>query len=122
MAERRRCFMSQNLVRVLIALSLASGLTAEAADRLERVASFTPGSSLVLNVEGGAVTVTGGSGSTARLVVTSRKYDLDEVLDLTVTEGPDTLTIRGKNKKKNSWLSGGYSTDLHYELELPSRA
>lgn len=105
------------------ALGAALALPAIAGSRMEREFDLAPGGRLLLDSDLGSVTVRGGSGSTATVVITSRHDDMEDRFEFGFTSSDDELSIdvdkRGKGKV-TSWLRSGFRNEnLQFDIEVP---
>lgn len=103
----------------LLAL-LAPIAAARAGAREERTLKLAPGGKLRVDTELGSVNVTGSARGDARVVVTSRRGDIEDRLVLTFDEKPGELSVIGKKKHRDSWFSG-WRDNVHFEIQVPSK-
>jgi len=107
------------LVLAGLVISLSS-LRAES--RMERTLKLDPGGRFSLETEMGSVTVTGTNAPGARLVITSRRRELNELLRFTFREdtGSASVTARRRHGRFFPWISwsGG---DIHFEIQVPTQ-
>src|ERR1700730_18262295 len=90
--------MIRRLSCLIVTLGLAWALPAAADSRVEKTLKLEPGGRLVVDTEKGAISVTGGSGSAARVVVPSAGRDLEDLLSLRFEEGSRSARITGRRK------------------------
>ncbi len=92
-----------------------------AEERLERDLRLDPGGRLELETDGGTVSVTGGSGSGARVVITTRREATLDSYDIKFEESASGLVITARRKpgKRSSW--NGFNGHLNFEIEVPNR-
>lgn len=106
------------------ALSCAmAASTARAGTRIERTLKLQPGGQFALETEGGSVTVSGGSASGARVVITSTRDDLESHYSFQFEGSGASARVTGKKKNRGltSWFSWTRSPSLRYEVQVPSR-
>jgi DUF4097 and DUF4098 domain-containing protein YvlB len=112
--------------RLPLALALAAllgpALVLHAETRMEKTLRLAPGGRFAIDTDLGSVTVTGTEAPDVRLVVTSKRRDLDELLRFDFQENPGsaTVTARRRNGRVFGWL-GGYHGSVHYEIQVPAR-
>lgn len=110
------------LVLLLALASLMLAAPVVAGSRIERELEIAPGGSFTLDTDGGSVRVTGGSGSAARVVITSDRDDIEELYDLAFhAEGGDVRIDVEKRRKGTSWFGWTRGAGLHFEIEVPRR-
>jgi hypothetical protein len=102
-----------------IVAALIAAAPARGDFRLEKQLALAPGGELVVDVQGGAVTVTGGAGEGATILVTSRRDDVDERFTFDFTAEPGRVEV--KSKRRGSWTQGwfGWGDRLHFEVRVP---
>lgn len=109
--------------RALLALValLVSALSARADSRMEKALRLDPGGRFSIQTDLGSVTVTGTNAPGARLVITSRRRTLDDLLRFTFREdaGSATVTARRRHGPLFPWnWNGG---DVHFEIQVPAQ-
>jgi DUF4097 and DUF4098 domain-containing protein YvlB len=100
---------------------LVPALTLRAESRMDKTLRLDPGGRFTIQTDLGSVTVTGTDASGARLVVTSRRRTLDDLLRFTFREdaGSVSVTARRRHGHLFSWnRSGG---DVHFEIQVPAQ-
>jgi DUF4097 and DUF4098 domain-containing protein YvlB len=103
----------------LIGLVLAAG-PAFAETRMEKTLKLEPGGQFTLDTELGKVTVRGTSSPGVRLVVTSRRDDLDDLLSFRYEEGSRSASVRARKKHRlSSWFDSRGSS-VRFEVEVPA--
>ena len=107
----------RTLLAACVLLLVAAGLPALAETRIEKTLTMGPGGRLVLDSEGGSVTVTGSSRSDVSVVITSKRDDLESLATFTFEDGPETAKITMERIKKGGWNRG---LSLRYEIEVPT--
>jgi DUF4097 and DUF4098 domain-containing protein YvlB len=107
---------------MLFALFALAPLSASAEFRVERTLKLDPGGRFVLDTDMGSVTVTGTSASGARLLITSRRRDLDELLRFSFREdlGSVSVTARRKHGRFFGWVNWG-GDSVHWEVQVPAQ-
>jgi hypothetical protein len=103
------------------AVLLLPALVLRAEDRLEKTLKLDPGGRFTLDTDLGSVTVTGSDSSDVRLVVTSRRRDLDDLLRFSFQENPGSVSVTARRKHGHvfRWF-GGHSGSVHYEIRVPA--
>ena len=105
------------LVAVLV-LGLAT--PALAGYRAEKEFDLAPGGRFVLDSDRGSVTVTGSRSSGVRVVITSKKDNIEDYMKFEFDQSPGEVRVTGeKIKSFSSLFSWGSSHSLRYEVELP---
>jgi hypothetical protein len=102
---------------VLAGLALV-GPALRAETRIEKTLKLSPGGEFRLDTDLGKVTVTGSSEEGARIVVTSRHKDLDDLLSFRFEEGPASATVVARKKHALSWFSTGGG--VVWEIRVPA--
>jgi len=102
---------------ILVIAILALTLPALAGTRIEREFDFS-GGELVLDTDVGSVTVSGTSGSTARVVITSRGEDIEDRFDVEFSHTGDRIEINVEKKGRSKWFNFGRD-GLKFEIEVP---
>ena len=115
---RRRAFRPALLLAGLL-WPLAA--TAEESSRIEKTFHLEPGGRFLLDTDLGAVTVTGTSASGARVVITSKRRDLNDLLRFTFREEADSVSITARHKRGRlfGWVRSGDS--VRWEVQVPDR-
>src|SRR5258706_8195622 len=104
---------------VLIGLALAA-VPALAETRIEKILKLEPGGQFTLDTELGKVAVRGTSGSGVRLVVTSRRGDIDDLLSFRYEEGARSASVHARRKHRlSSWFEFRGSS-VQFEVEVPA--
>jgi DUF4097 and DUF4098 domain-containing protein YvlB len=111
-------FTPQTSILALALVLVASSALAGA--RIEREFDLGPGGRFVLDTDSGSVRLSGTSGSTARVVITSRRDDFESRFDVEFEQRDGELEVHVEKKDKNSsgwsWKSNG----LRFEVWVPS--
>jgi len=104
------------------AVTLAVALTgaARAADwRVEKQLDLAPGGELVVDVQSGGVTVTGGPGSGAQVEITADR-DVTDKFTFELTSEPGRARIVSKRKGTSGWFNWSWSSaNVHFEIRVP---
>ena len=103
----------------LVGLLLAAG-PAFAETRLEKTLKLEPGGEFRLDTDIGRVTVTGTSSPGVRLVVTSRRDDLNDLLSFRYEEGGRSASVIARKKHHLDFLFGNWSSSVRFEVEVPA--
>ncbi len=104
-----------------LAVLLAPALVLRADDRMEKTLKLAPGGRFALDTELGSVTVTGTESPDARLVITSKRRDLDELLRFTFQEGSGSASVTARRKGGSIFPWLGHHGSVHYEIKVPAR-
>jgi hypothetical protein len=112
--------MLRSVSVLVICLLLLAG-PCLAGSRIEKEMQLQPGGSFMLDADNGSVEVTGSDRSGVRVVITSKKDDLESMYDFTYDESPGQATIKVEKKGSGmfSWFSWGRNAGLRFEIELP---
>jgi len=109
------------MIRLRSCLLVTLGLTAAASicaeSRVEKTLKLAPGGRLAVDTEIGAIAVTGAAGPDARVVVTSKGRDLEELLTLRFEETPGSVRIVGRRKHHFFEWSG---RRIRFEIQVPT--
>jgi len=111
--------MKTSRVRILAVtaiLAVAAGCSL-ADTRIEKTLELSPGGKFVLDSEGGSVKLTGTSGSGVRIVITSKRDDLESLANFTFEGGSEMARVTMKRVKTGGWNRG---LSLGYEIEVPN--
>lgn len=101
---------------VLAALALAA-VPALAETRIEKNLKLSPGGEFRLQTDLGRVTVTGSPDAGARVVITSKHKDLEDLLIFRFDETPGAVKISARQKHRFHWFNFGDS--VQYEIQVP---
>ena len=82
---------------LLATLALAP-VSLPAESRIEKSLKLDPGGRFSLDTEMGSVTVTGTDASGARLVITSKRRELDDLLRFTFREDPGSVSVTARRR------------------------
>lgn len=128
--------MNAALPRLALGAALAVVVSVPAAvgaDRIEKKLALDPGGRIVVEIDAGAVSVTGSSEPGVMVVVTSKTPDLEDRWALTFEETPGQVRIAAKRKRSGSegswssgWLSGWFggrstSSAPRFEIRVPRK-
>jgi DUF4097 and DUF4098 domain-containing protein YvlB len=99
---------------------LLPALCLAAESRMEKTLRLEPGGRFFLDTDLGSVTITGTNTSGAKLVITSRRRDLEELLRFNFREdaGSVSITARRKHGRIFGWFGSGDS--VHWEIQVPA--
>ncbi|HYV41658.1 MAG TPA: alpha/beta fold hydrolase [Thermoanaerobaculia bacterium] len=114
--------MKTKLLRPLycvIAFALAAG-TAQGESRMEKSLKLEPGGQFRLETDMGRVTVRGTSDSGVRLVVTSKRDDINDLLSFHYEEGGRSAAVIARKRHPLSSWFGNWGSSVHFEVEVPS--
>lgn len=114
--------MTRSLWRapLLFAVLALAALPALADLRMEKTLKLEPGGEFRLDTDMGKVTVTGSADSGARVVITSKRKDLDELLTFRFEEGAGVASITARRKHKFNIFSGAGRDNIQYEIQVPA--
>jgi DUF4097 and DUF4098 domain-containing protein YvlB len=87
--------------------------------RIERELALQPGGKFILDTDNGSVRVVGGSGSGARVVITSSRDDLESLYDVKFEERPGEVEVNVDRKGAKKWFNWGNSGKMKFEIEVP---
>jgi len=107
-----------SLLAGVVVLILALTAPSLADTRIERNLKLEAGGRFVLRSDAGSVTVTGVAASGAKVVITSRRDDLEHLMDFDFREGPGLAEVIGR-KKGGSFFGWHEGFGLHYEVQVP---
>jgi len=117
--------MKTQLARVLgvaaVGAAILAGGTARAESRIEKNLRLEPGGTFTLNTDLGAVKVRGTDRSGARIVVTSRREELEELLRFQFDEGSGSVTVTARKRHPISSFFGSNRASVAFEIEVPSK-
>jgi hypothetical protein len=111
--------MKRRFVPVWLAVLLAIALPLLAESRMEKTFKLEPGGRFSLDTEMGSVTVTGTSAPGARLVVTSRRRDLDELLRFGFEERAGSVSVTARRRHRRLFRWGDHGAAVHFEVQVP---
>ncbi len=117
--------VSVNPKTLRISLSLAvlglAAVPALAETRIEKTLKLSPGGEFRLDTDMGKVTLVGSAESDAHVVITSRRKDLDELLNFRFDESPGLVSIVARQKHKFSGWFSGSNNNVQYEVRVPAQ-
>ena len=103
-----------------IAALLTLSVAAQADSRIEKTLTLAPGGEFILESDAGSATVTGSSGSGAKVVVTSDRDDLQSLFDFTFESNDGVVRVTAR-KKFASFFSWPHNLNLHFEISVPNK-
>jgi DUF4097 and DUF4098 domain-containing protein YvlB len=103
----------------LIGLALAAG-QAFAETRVEKSLKLEPGGRFTLETELGKVTVKGTPGSGVRLVVTSKRDDINDLLSFRYEEGNGSASVIARRRHHLDVLFGHWGSSVRFDVEVPA--
>jgi DUF4097 and DUF4098 domain-containing protein YvlB len=106
------------VVAATVALILTLGMPALADTRIERDLKLESGGKFILDTDTGSVQIVGGSGSGARVVITSDRDDFESKFDVKFEERPGEVAVKVDRKGTlNKWF--GSSGKTRFVIEVP---
>jgi DUF4097 and DUF4098 domain-containing protein YvlB len=89
---------------------------------MEKTLRLDPGGKFSLDTDMGSVSVVGANGPGARIVITSRRRDLDELLTFAFREEPGSVSVtaRRKHGRLFGWVNFG-GDSVHWEVQVPAQ-
>ncbi len=103
---------------LILAGLVAASLPAFAETRIEKNLKLSPGGEFRLDTDLGRVTVTGSADSGARVVITSKRKDLEELLTFRFDETPGAVKITARQKHRFHWFHNS-GNGVQYEIQVP---
>ena len=103
--------------------SIAFGLAALpgfAESRMEKSLKLEPGGQFRLETDMGRVTVRGTSDSGVRLVVTSKRDDINDLLSFHYEEGGRSAAVIARKRHPLSSWFGNWGSSVRFEVEVPA--
>ena len=117
--------MNRSFLRPAIAiaaLAVVTSLPALADTRIEKNLKLESGGKLTVLSDAGSVSVTGTSGSGARIVLTSRRDDLQDRFDVKFEELPGEVRVTLKKKETlNFWSDWFRNSKIAFEIQVPTK-
>ncbi|MEO8430988.1 MAG: hypothetical protein ABI592_05715 [Acidobacteriota bacterium] len=107
----------------VLALSAAIGVAVPAAaaeSRMEKALRLEPGGQFTLKTDLGSVRLTGVDRSGARLVITSKRGDLADLLHFRFDEETGAATVVARRKHPISSFFSNNGNSVHFEIEVPT--
>ena len=104
---------------LVLAALVAAALPALAETRIEKNLTLSPGGEFWLDTDLGRVTVTGSPDSGARVVITSRRKDLEDLLIFRFDETPGSVRISARQKHRFHWFNYHSGNAVEYEIQVP---
>ena len=108
------------LVLALFGL-VVPALSARADSRMEKTLRLDPGGRFSVRTDTGSVTVTGTDAPGARLVITSRRRSLDELLRFTFREDAGSATVTAQRRHGHLFAWNWRGGDVHFEIQVPAQ-
>ena len=106
------------VVAATLALILTLGMPALADTRIERDLKLSSGGKFILDTDTGSVEIVGGSGSGARVVITSDRDDFESVFDVKFEERSGEVEVKvDKKGSVTSWFKSSGRTK--FVIEVP---
>ncbi|HEY6066331.1 MAG TPA: DUF4097 family beta strand repeat-containing protein [Thermoanaerobaculia bacterium] len=112
--------MNRAAVSLLLAIPLVLPAAARADSELQKTLKLVPGGELVVDVDLGGVAVHGTTESDVRLIVTSKRDDLNDLLRFDFEEQPGKVRIVARKRHPSSWFSFR-STSVQFDLRVPAQ-
>ena len=103
---------------LVLAGLVAASLPALAETRIEKNLKLSPGGEFRLDTDLGRVTVTGSSDDGARVVITSKRKDLEDLLTFRFDETPGTVKISARQKHRFHWFNNS-GNGVQCEIQVP---
>jgi DUF4097 and DUF4098 domain-containing protein YvlB len=100
---------------------IASAGVARAESRIEKTLKLEPGGTFTLRTDVGAVRIKGTAQPGARVVVTSKRDDLDDILRFEWSEGAGSVSVTAKKKHQLSSFFGSNNYRVTFEVEVPTK-
>lgn len=106
------------VVAATLALILTLGMPALAQTRIERDLDLQSGGKFILDTDAGSVEIVGGSGSGARVVITSDRDDFESMYDVKFEESPGQVKVEVDKKGSfTKWFKSSGRTK--FVIEVP---
>ena len=106
---------------LLFALLLIPAVPAGAESRMEKSLRLDPGGRFSLRTDLGSVTITGTNAPGARLVITSRRRSLDDLLRFTFQEDAGSVSVTARRRHGHIFRWTWNGGDVHYEIQVPEQ-
>jgi len=106
---------------VLVICLLLLAAPCLAGSRIENELQLQPGGSFLLDTDNGSVEIVGSDRSGVRVVITSKRDDIESEYELSFDESPGHATVKVDKKGSGlfSWFNWSRSAGLRFEIELP---
>jgi DUF4097 and DUF4098 domain-containing protein YvlB len=113
---------SLHVLTVVVAGLVIPAFSLRAESRMEKSLRLDAGGRFSLDTDMGSVTVTGTAATGARIVVTSKRRELDDLLRFTFREdaGAVAVTARRRHGHVFGWFNSG-GDSVHWEIQVPER-
>ena len=103
----------------LFLFALSTGLAVARADsRVEKTLKLEPGGHFFLDTDDGAVVLSGSSGSSAHVVFTSPRSDLEDRLALKFESGEHSVTVTARNRHHGVFFHN-WNGRVRVQIEVP---
>ena len=87
-----------------------------AGSQIEKTLPLNPGGQFILESDAGSVSLTGVDESGAKVVITSSRDDLQDLVDFSFDDSPGLVRVRARRHNSWSWFE---NLDLHYDVRVP---
>jgi len=89
--------------------------------RMEKTLKLDPGGRFALVTDMGSVTVTGTAAPGARLVISSKRRDLEKLLRFSFEEGAGSASVTARRRRRHlfPWI-GWHGDSVHFEVQVPA--
>ena len=106
----------------LLALLALAPHSLRAESRIEKTLNLDPGGRFSLDTEMGSVTVTGTAAPGARLVITAKRRQIEDLLRITYREDPGSVSVIARRRgghlfPRVSW----HGEEVHFEVQVPEQ-
>jgi hypothetical protein len=114
--------VSPKALRLSLCLAIVglAALPVLAETRIEKTLKLAPGGEFRLDTDMGKVTLVGSAEADAHVVITSRRKDLDELLNFRFDESPGLVSITARQRRKFGWFSNP-GNNVQYEVRVPAQ-
>jgi len=116
--------MNRRICRALplLAILAVAPVSLPAESRIEKSLKLDPGGRFSLDTEMGSVTVTGTDAPGARLVITSKRRELDDLLRFTYREDPGSASVTARRRGGHIFPTIEWrGADVHFEVQVPAQ-
>src|SRR6266496_3934042 len=105
----------------LFALLALGPYSLRAESRIQKTLKLVPGGRFALDTEMGSVTVTGTAATDARLVITSKRRELDDLLRFTYREDPGSVSVTARRRGGHFFPTIEWKgAEVHFEVQVPA--
>jgi DUF4097 and DUF4098 domain-containing protein YvlB len=106
----------------LFALLALAPISLRGESRIEKTLKLDPGGRFALDTEMGSVTVTGTAAPNARLVITSKRRELDDLLRFRYREDPGSVSVTARRRGGHFLPSIEWrGAEVHFEVQVPTQ-